>query len=279
MHTSQHSFASTPTFAGPWQFTRVAVPAGPRLHVATLGAQGAPPLLLLHGFTDSWQSFSRVAEALATRHRLIVLDHRGHGDSDRPAHGYHLDNFASDVLAVLDAFELAQVGLVGHSLGTSVALAAAIAAPTRFSRLALIGAASTWDRPEIHEFAAAVTDLPDPVPEDFVRAFQTSTTHAPVPEVFLSEVVRRSMQVPARVWREVIANLVTVTLSADLARITMPTQLLWGEYDGFAPRTTQDELLAKLPHARLHCYANTGHAPHWECPEAVQRDLLATFAN
>ena len=67
------------------RFADVRLSTGVRLRYAEAGDPAAPPVILLHGYTDSWFSWSRVLPPLAARHRVYALDQRGHGDSDRPA--------------------------------------------------------------------------------------------------------------------------------------------------------------------------------------------------
>jgi pimeloyl-ACP methyl ester carboxylesterase len=62
---------------------------------------------------------------------------------------------------------------------------------------------------------------------------------------------------------------------ADLARVRMPTLIVWGDQDVLFSRADQDVLLAALPHARLVVYEGTGHTPHWEEPRRFARDLEA----
>jgi N-formylmaleamate deformylase len=85
-----------------------------------------PPLLLLHGITDSGACWPRVAKALSPDYDLIMLDARGHGQSDKPANGYSWDVLADDVAAVIKALGLTKPGLMGHSMGalTSALVAA-----------------------------------------------------------------------------------------------------------------------------------------------------------
>src|SRR5918999_330076 len=71
--------------------------------------QGDPtgtPVLFLHGLTDSWLSFEPVLPHLPESVHAFALSQRGHGDSGRPAAGYHSKDFAADVAAFMDAFDL-----------------------------------------------------------------------------------------------------------------------------------------------------------------------------
>src|SRR6187549_2324997 len=68
----------------------VIVPAtGLSIHVATwVGPAGALPLVMLHGIWDTWKTFERAAQRLATERTVHALDLRGHGESDKPEEGY-----------------------------------------------------------------------------------------------------------------------------------------------------------------------------------------------
>ena len=74
---------------------------GIRLRYAAQGASDAPAVLMLHGATDSWFSFSRVLSLLPPDLRAIVPDQRGHGDSDKTASDFTLDSMAADAVALL----------------------------------------------------------------------------------------------------------------------------------------------------------------------------------
>ena len=87
---------------------------GVRLRYAEQGDAAGWPVVMLHGYTDSSFSFSRVLPLLDSSFRAFALDLRGHGDSGRPARGYALGDFASDVLAFLDELGIERATLVGH---------------------------------------------------------------------------------------------------------------------------------------------------------------------
>lgn len=259
------------------RFATARLATGVRLRYQDWGTPTAPPIVLLHGYTDSSFSYSRLLPHLSPeRFHAYALDQRGHGDSDRPDQGYAIGDFAADVVAFLDAQRIERASLVGHSLGSVIARRVAETHPDRVQRLVLMGAVATPINPGILDFLDTVRSLPEPVPADFVHDFQASTIHVPVPEPFLAQVVAESLKVPARVWREVLARLAEADDSADLAGLRTPTLLLWGDRDAYFPRQEQDYLAAAIPNARLTVYPETGHSPHWERPEQVARDL-ATF--
>ena len=106
-------------------------PAG-RLFAVEAGA--GPPVICLHGITANAYVWLPVMERLAADYRVVAIDQRGHGRSDRPDSGYAAGDFAADVVALIEALGAPAV-LIGHSLGARNALAAATAAPDAVEHL------------------------------------------------------------------------------------------------------------------------------------------------
>jgi non-heme chloroperoxidase len=249
---------------------------GVRLQYAEHGDAAAHPIILLHGITDSWFSFSRVLPALAATYHVFALSQRGHGDSDRPEQGYSMPDFAADVVAFMDALGLEHATVVGHSMGSLVSQQVALAASERVARLVLVGAAANPHSINgVFELQEAFDALENPVSADFAREFQASTAYQPLPDSFLDRVVAESLKVPARVWRAALAGVLAADYTAHLGRIQAPTLILWGDKDAYFPRTEQDGLAAGLADAISKVYPETGHAIHWERPEQVVHDLDA----
>ena len=84
-------------------------------------------------------------------------------------------------------------------------------------------------------------------------------------------------KVPARVWRAALAGLLETERFIGLGGSRIPALLIWGERDGLFSRSEQEALVAALPIASLKVYRETGHAPHWERPKEVVRDLERFF--
>ncbi|MGZ8456273.1 MAG: alpha/beta fold hydrolase [Gemmatirosa sp.] len=265
--------ASTPRVAD------VRLSTGVRLRYAEEGDPAAPPVILLHGYTDSWHSWSRVMPPLAARHRVFALDQRGHGDSDRPARGYAMRDLAADVIAFMDARGIARAAVVGHSMGALVAREVARLAPERVTQLVLAGGATTARSEAVLAFQKDVDALVDPVPTAFAREFQLGTAHRPVPPEFMDRAIAESLKVPASVWRQVLAGLVAAPVATPVAGgPRIPTLVVWGDRDVIFPRSEQDALSRAHQPSTLAVYAGTGHALHWEEPERFARDVLTFLA-
>jgi pimeloyl-ACP methyl ester carboxylesterase len=115
---------------------------GLRLHHVEHAAPSAPssvPLVLLHGVTGHATVWHEVAARLRGARRVIALDMRGFGDSQwSPTNAYTTNDHASDVVAILDALDIAEADIVGSSWGALVAIAVASRAPERVARLGLV---------------------------------------------------------------------------------------------------------------------------------------------
>ena len=92
-----------------------------RLRYAEQGNPKGQPVILLHGYSDSWFSYSRILPLIDKKYDVYVPDQRGHGDSDRPVSGDTFLDFAADVIAFMDAKGLKEATIVGHSMGSFVA--------------------------------------------------------------------------------------------------------------------------------------------------------------
>lgn len=247
---------------------------GVRLSYVDQGPRDGDVLLMLHGYTDSSYSFSRLMPLLpADRYRILAVDQRGHGDSDRPDDGYTIAGLAGDAVQFLDALDVAQATLIGHSMGSFVARQVAWSSPERVATLVLIGSAVTATNEGMQELRRAVHTLADPVGADFIRQFQTSTAHLPLPDPFLDQVVADSGKVPARVWHALIDALVSDDDRDRLADVTAPVLVVCGQQDAVFSAAEHEALTAAIPGARLSLYPGTGHAAHWERPGPVARDV------
>jgi non-heme chloroperoxidase len=217
------------------RFATTRLGSGPRVHYAEQGDPGGAPIVFLPAYTDSWFSYSRVLPLLPARYHAYALDQRGHGDSERPACCYAVEDFAGDVVAFLDAVGIERASLVGHS----------------------------------------GSGLNDPVPVQFARELQGAAAHVTLPEAFFERLVAESLKLPARVWKSALDGLFAFDDASDLGRIAAPTLLIWGEWDRWLPREEEDQLAARIPGARVMVYPETGHSPNWERPERVAADLDA----
>ncbi len=138
-----------PALPAPPQLTRVLSANGVNLatygFAPVAGQENAPVVLAVHGFASSalsnWQATGWVRDLTRSGYRLIGLDQRGHGESDKPHDpgAYTMDILVADVLTVLEAYQLDKVYYLGYSLGARVGWHSSLAFPTRIRRAILGG--------------------------------------------------------------------------------------------------------------------------------------------
>ena len=255
------------------RFADIKLENGVRLRYAEQGNKEGLPVILLHGYSDSSFSYSRVMPLMDARYRVFALDQRGHGESDRPVSGYKFADFASDVLAFMDAKNLSKAIIVGHSMGSFVAQHIALSVPKRIEKLILIGSATTIHNNAVLDLQKEVDDLEDPVPIDFIREFQYGTAFQKLPEDFMNRIIAESLKLPANVWHEAMKGMLAADSKSELGKIKVPTLILWGEKDSIFPRSEQDALLSAIPDSALKVYEKVGHNPHWEKPKLFVKDV------
>lgn len=115
---------------------RVALPTGVTLHMLERPGTGTP-VICLHGIWDDCEYFLSLAAGAFPGRPMFLVDHRGHGQSDKPDSGYGWNDYAGDLIALLDTLELDRVTLVGHSLGASTSLLTAARIPERIESMVL----------------------------------------------------------------------------------------------------------------------------------------------
>jgi non-heme chloroperoxidase len=249
---------------------------GLKLPYVEQGDPSGVPVVFLHAFADSWRSFERMLPCLPRSIRAFAVTQRGHGDADRPAAGYGVEDFTADLGAFMDVMRLEAAVIVASSSAGLTAQRFAVEYPRRTLGLVFIGAPRSFrDKPGVATFLEVVRGLSDPIDPAFVREFVETTVSSPVPPAFLETIIAENLKVPARVWKATLEGLVESVPATETATITAPTVILWGDRDAFIPRSDQGALAVAIPGSRLVIYKGTGHVVHWEQPGRVAADIVA----
>jgi non-heme chloroperoxidase len=247
--------------------------------------QGDPsgvPVVLLHGFLDSRRSFEPVLCHLPESIHAFALTQRGHGDASRPTVGYSVRDFAADLTAFMNVLQLEAAVIVGHSMGSAVALRFAVDHPERTLGLVLVGAsASLQANPNAREgWNALLSELTDPVDPEFIREGLKNTLAQPVPQALFESLVQENLKVPTFVWRAAMDARWRAEgdYSGELAKIRAPTLIVWGDRDVRYPRSEQETIAAAIADSRLVVYPGAGHLLHVEEPDRIASDLVTFIA-
>jgi len=241
------------------------------------GERSGPTLVLLPGPTDSSLSYKPVLDLISPKIRTIAVSQRGHGDSDKPLSGYRVENFATDLVELLDVLKIERAVLVGHSGSCFTARRMAIDQPDRIAGLVLESSPTTLrEEADLKRFVrSVVSNLTDPIDTDFVRSFTIDTSSGEIGPEFLDEMIDEQIKVPAHVWREMFAELIHYDDIDELGRIVAPTLLIWGDADGVVGREMQEVLQKQIARSELVTYPGAGHTPRWEDPSRFASDVTA----
>lgn len=213
-------------------------------------AGAGAPLFLFHGLTGSgvrWRDTGYVA-GLQNRHQVILIDARGHGQSDKPHRqmDYFRETQADDVLAVLNDLDISSTHFWGHSMGGSVALALALQAPDRVHSLIITGYTPfAAEGEEAMEMALWANDLKGGI-ASFVAGYEAR--HGALPD----EVRQRWLENDGQALAACVANMIAEadgSLVAELPRILAPTVLLVGTEEPFVEAARKTAAL--LPRGEL----------------------------
>ncbi len=238
------------------------------------------PVVLLHGFASSLDTWAPVIPSLQKGRRVLAMDLKGFGWTDRPPGDYSPKAQAELVLAVMKARGIERAAVVAHSWGSSVALRLALEHPEAVERLALYDA---W-----------VYDSQLPSAFHFARAkgvgeLLYAWTYKERPE----EKLAFAFYDPAAVDQAVIDGVESTmdrpgTTAAALAAVRgqrydeieerygdvkVPVLLVWGREDRISTLSIGERLSKQLPRARLVVYPQCGHFPMYEARNASTAEL------
>jgi non-heme chloroperoxidase len=257
----------------PFELKTIKLSTGVTLEYAEQGDKNGIPVILLHGFTDSWKSFEAVMPHLPANMHVFSISQRGHGNSSKDATSYKPSDFAKDISDFIKQQQLSSAVIVGHSMGSTNAQCFATMYPNQTKALVLVGSFADFNKPVIEEFKKAIDGLIEPVDSSFAADFQNSTIVNPIPAEMLLGFINETRKLPVRVWKGVAAGWNEANYLEKLKTFSKPSLIIWGDKDAYCPKEDQVLLSKALSNSKLVVYKHTGHANHWEEPERFARDL------
>ena len=269
------------------QKTTVVLSNGEKLAYIDSGSREGPPLVLIHGYTDSARDWAPIAPLLTPHFRLIIIDLRGQGASGKPDCCYTRFDFAYDIKLLLDTLDVESAHIAGHSLGSIVAQTFAELWPRSTRRLVLISSTGTSFGPAVptgspastkaaaDNWLAPVAALRDPIDPDsaFMRDWwKVSIAYNPE---FARRQRRDSAAIPAHVWRAMAdLSLIGVDLRTMLPRLQASTLLIWGARDTLISDSGREALRSGIARVEVRTFASLGHDLFWEDPRAVAAVMI-----
>lgn len=251
---------------------------GARIHVRADG-QGAP-VLFVAGLADDSTSWEPQLTALRTGHRVLAIDNRTVGKTESSDTDLTIATMSSDVLAVMDAFDVSHAHIVGNSMGGAIAQTLALTAPERVTSLVLSG---TWCRSDalfrtvIRSWAAAARSSMDRAA--FLHSlFTWCVTPATYAAGDVDEWVQAMASDPSGQTAEGFVAQCSALLdfdsADDLQRLTMPTMVIWGAEDRLVGERHSAHLIDGLSTPSTCAIAAAGHAVNLEQPDVYNQALV-----
>lgn len=247
---------------------------GCNLHYEEYG-HGAP-LVLVHGLGSSTRDWEKQIPVLSARYRLIVLDVRGHGRSDKPRERYSIGGFSADLGALIDHLDLGAVHLVGWSMGGMICFQLAVNEPARVKSVCIVNSA-----PEVK------VRTPDDCWQWFKRwslmrllsletigkALGAKLFPKPEQAELRLEMARRWATNDKRAYLASFDAIVGWGVQERLAQVACPTLIICADHD-YTPVALKEAYAKLLPDARLAVITDSRHATPLDQPERFNQTLL-----
>ncbi len=253
---------------------------GVRVHYVDEGH--GSPVVLIHGFASSLETWTAVIPELVRHgHRVIALDLRGFGWTDRPPGDYSSEAQARLVLALMDRLGVERAAIVGHSYGAGVALRLALLAPERVERIALYDAWAYSDQLPAFFHVARM----DGVGEAMFATWYGQRAEDRIALAFydqryvtieLVDAVEAALQKPGTYAASLAAirAMHYESVESQYRTIEQPVLLLWGREDRVVPLAIGERMSRELPGARLVVYPGCGHFPMIEHARQSTAELV-----
>ena len=246
------------------------------------------PLVIAPGIAQTASMFVHQVEGLRDRYRVIAYDHRGHGESDRPPHGYRIARLAKDLDDLLESLDLADVTLLGWSMGCQVAWSYYdLFGPKRMSRLILVdgtvfmcrtpemtsedvaGTGAVWDAAGAVAAIDGLRSNPEAAVRQLVSSFLT--------EKYADEdwLVGEILKMPAEAAATLMFDHVFGDWRDVISRITIPT-LIVGATRSHVPLSVHEWLNHTVPGSKLAVLRDRAHLMFYEEPDTFN-ELVADF--
>jgi pimeloyl-ACP methyl ester carboxylesterase len=266
----------------------VDLPGGFHVHYQDEGDPSKPPLVLLHGFGDSFTTWEGWVHELKGKFHIISVDFPGHGLTRAPEE-YQLagDGLADFVDAFAAKLALPKFAVAGNSMGGGAAWQLAVRHPDRIGALILVDAAGFPNEKPPAEVPLAFKLLQYPIGRAVLRNIDNRPL---IDEGLKTDVYDKSLITPAIVdrWAEFQrapghrAILIGVNFGAQtqatadlLGTIKVPTLVLHGENDVLIEPASARKFAAAIPGAKLITYPHVGHLPQIEIPQRSAADVAA----
>ncbi len=225
-------------------------------------------VVLLHGLGGCLRAFDDLVPQLSDRYKIISIDLRAHGQSQRPARKsqYHLNYFLSDVIAVLQAEQIIQPIVIGHCFGGIIAMALATSYPSLIKKLILISV--SYQAPHLARLIYRFFPLKGIIglmlrffPHLYFKNYRNYAKFEKTGDFSPSRISADILHTSFKSYVYMCSSIVNWDLSTRLGEINCPTLIIHGQKDRVFPARSANELKRKIKGARVRIINKAGHVP------------------
>ncbi|MFF7948046.1 alpha/beta fold hydrolase [Streptomyces griseorubiginosus] len=250
----------------------------------SLGPPGQDPVVLLHGTPFSSYVWRDIAQALARDHHVFVWDMPGYGASEKSA-GQDISLAAQSRVftELLEHWGLAEPAVVAHDFGGCVSLRAHLLHGARYRALALVDpvALAPWGSPFfrlVGDNAEVFEQLPPALHQALVREYVSSASSPGLHPAVLDHLVQPWLGSvgQAAFYRQIAQadQRYTDEIQGRYGEIALPTLVCWGQDDTWIPAEKGQELVGRIPGARLEPIPGAGHLVQEDAPAELTAALI-----
>lgn len=261
-------------------------------HHQITGPESGPKLVFLHGVMGFAANWRTIAKAFENEFQVLSFDQRGHGRSMKPPVGYAPEDYAHDLLQILDELGWSRVHLVGHSMGGRNALQFVADFPTRVERLVIEDIGPSMNQAGSTFIFKLLDSVPVPFPNKraakaffettFLEIFKDSTKKEGLAAYLYANIIEDEQK--RGVWRfyepgvrESVEQGRAEERWDEIRGLDMPTLLVRGEFSRDLPREIFARILRENPRIQGVEIPGAGHWVHSDQPEAFIAALRAFF--
>ena len=238
------------------------------------------PVLFIHGLGSSTRDWELQVPVFAESYRVITVDMRGHGRSDKPPGPYSVRQFSEDTAAFMQALAIAPAHVIGLSMGGMIAFQLGVDHPELLRSLIIVNSAPTFKPRGLKEKLAAQQRLllvrllgMKKVGEVLAKRMFPKSDQAAIREQF----VQRWAENDQRAYLESLKAILNFDISDRVREITTPTLMVSAD-DDYIPVAAKEAVAARMPNARVTVIPDSRHGLPVEKPDAFNRVALDFLA-
>jgi 3-oxoadipate enol-lactonase len=235
------------------------------------------PLVLIHGLSATSLIWAFQVPEFSQSYQVVIMDLRGHGQSDKPEMAYSIGLFARDVVALMDHLGIERAHIVGGSMGGMVAHQLALDYPQRVKRLVLADSMSHLDmclRMKMETWGLIAERLGMEMQARDAMPWSFSSSYINEHYDGIMDIIGQVAALPVQPYLQSLDATMAHDARERLSSIAAPTLVITGDQDILVPRQYADILCESIPDSRLEVIEGAAHVVNIEQPEGFNAVVL-----